>query len=285
MKAISPWQFAVFRIVFGVYLTVHFLQLMPHAAELFSRAGMLGDARLNFTFGLLPNPLEHWDSPGFAMAFVTGLAVLSLAFTLGFFRRFAAVALWFGWACLFNRNNLISNPSLPYVGMLLLLSALVPAGERLSLRRSKETWAFPSAVYWTMWTLLAIGYGFSGWMKLQSLSWLDGSALEHVLNNPLARPGLAHEAMLQFPVALRLLTWTTLALELLFVPMSFHRSGRLVAWSAMCLLHMGILFVVDFTDLSVGMLMVHLFTLDSAWMPLRRLATQPAPRLVNSFAQ
>ena len=272
MKAtITPQQFAVFRIVFGVYLTCHFVALVPYAAELFSRAGMLGDARLNFTYGLLPNPLEHWDSPAFATAFVAALAVLSTAFTVGFCRRFDAVALWFGWACLFNRNNLIINPSLAYVGMLLLLSVIVPAGEPFSATGAKkETWTFPAGTYWAAWTLLAVGYAFSGWTKLQSPSWLDGSALEHVLNNPLARPGFARDAMLRFPNALQLLTCATLALELLFLPLSFQRTLRLLAWSAMCSLHVGILLVVDFADLSIGMLMVHLFTFDAGWIRPRR---------------
>ena len=279
MTPITAQQFAIFRIVFGVYLTVHFLELLPYAAELFSRDGMLGDARLNFTSGILPNPLERWDSPLFTTAFVAGLAGFSVAFTLGFCRRFAAIALWFGWACLFNRNNLIINPSLPYVGMLLLLSVIVPLGEPFSLRKRHDDWVFPTGVYWTAWTLLAVGYAFSGWTKLLSPSWLDGSALAHVLNNPLARPGFARDTMLQFPNALQLLTWATLALELLFLPLSFHRTGRLVAWTAMCSLHIGILLLVDFADLTAGMLTVHLFTFDRRCvsarampLPIRELA-------------
>lgn len=279
--AISPLQFAVFRIVFGVYLTVHFLDLLPYAAELFSRGGMLSDARLNFTHGLLPNPLERWDSPAFATAFVAGLAALSFAFTVGFCRRFAAIALWVGWACLFNRNNLIINPSLPYVGMLLLLSVIVPSGEPLSVRPTEEEWRFPTGAYWAAWVLLALGYAFSGWTKLQSPSWVDGSALEHVLNNPLARPGFARDAMLRFPQALQLLTWATLAVELLFLPFSFQQTGRLVAWSALCSLHVGIVLLVDFADLSIGMWMVHLFTFDLAWIPMRRAPNQPAPVAVR----
>ena len=167
---------------------------------------------MNFTFGILPNPLERWDSASFAVVFVGGLIGLSVAFTLGVCRRSVALMLWFGWACLFNRNNLISNPSLPYVGMLLLLSIIVPAGEPFSLRRKGDPWVFPAGVSWAAWALLAVGYAFSGWTKLQSPSWIDGSALQHVLHNPLARPGLVRDGMLQFPTALQLLTWATLAL-------------------------------------------------------------------------
>ena len=110
---ISGKQFAIFRMVFGTYLAVHFAQLAPHAAELFSTEGMIPDAKLNFTHGILPNPLEHWDTPAFATGFVIALSVLSLAYAAGWWRRVCAVLLWFGWACLFNRNNLITNPSIP----------------------------------------------------------------------------------------------------------------------------------------------------------------------------
>lgn len=99
------------------------------AGELFSAEGMLPDARANFRFGILPNPLDHGCSPAAAWAFVATLAVLAFGLAAGVHRRTSALLLWYGWACLFNRNNLISNPGLPYLGLLLLLTVLVPAGE------------------------------------------------------------------------------------------------------------------------------------------------------------
>jgi hypothetical protein len=265
---ISGQQFAVFRIVFGIYLTVHFLQLAAYAPELFGSAGMLPDATLNFTHGILPNPLEHWGSASFVTGFVLALAVLSMAYTLGIGRRLCALLLWYGWACLFNRNNLISNPSIPYVGVLLLLTAIIPAGEPWSLGRRDRAWKFPSSAYWVAWILMAVGYSFSGWAKCSSPSWIDGSALWHVAQNPLARPGLVRDLLLHLPdLCLHCLTWTCLAAELLFLPLSLHLRARAVAWATLVLMHAGILLVVDFADLSIGMLMIHLFTFDSAWIP------------------
>lgn len=269
-------QFAAFRILLGTYLTVHFLQVVPCAAELFSAQGMLPDAKLNFTHGILSNPLEHWGTPAFATGFVMALALLSVAYGAGLWRRTCAVLLWFGWACLFNRNNLISNPSIPYIGLLLQLTALVPAGEPWSLGRRDPAWKFPSSAYWVAWILMATGYTFSGWAKCSSPSWLDGTAMWHVLQNPLARPGLARDLMLQLPEGvLHLLTWGCLAAELLFVPLSFHRFTRIIAWSSMALMHLGILLVVDFADLSVGMLMIHAFTFDPSWFRRGQRQTNP----------
>ena len=266
LTSISPRQFAIFRIVLGVYLAVHFAQLIPYGAELFSDHGVFADSDLNFTHGILPNPLEHWDSPVFVTAFIFSLLVLAIVFATGFFRRIAAILLWFGWACLFNRNNLINNPSIPYIGLLLLLSVIVPIGEAVNPKCASGSWTFPRLVYWTAWILMAAGYSFSGWMKLQSASWIDGSAVLHVLNNPLVRCGSVRDFLLTVPAPLlQLMTWGCLAAELLALPLSLWRPTRIITWCALAGMNLGILFVVNFTDLTVGMLMIHLFTWEPAW--------------------
>ena len=266
MNSISQRQFAIFRVLLGFYLAVHFAALVPYGAELFSNRGVLADARLNLTYGILPNILEHYDSPKFVIVFLVAMSILAVAFAFGLQRRFAALLLWYGWACLFNRDNLINNPSIPYVGLLLLLTLLVPTGEALT-HSSDQRWKFPKMVYWTAWILMAAGYSFSGWMKLRSPSWIDGSALYHVLNNPLARPGFARDFLLALPApCLRALTWTSLGAELLCLPLSVTRRGRSIAWSTLVAMNLGIVFTINFADLTMGMLLLHLFTYDPRWI-------------------
>lgn len=267
-KAISARQFGVFRALLGLYLLVHFVQLIPFGGELFSREGVLPRASLNLTHGLFPNPLATWDSPRAVTLVLVALSAAALLLAAGVARRPVALLLWFGWAALFHRNNLISNPAIPYVGLLLLLTLLVPAGERLRAfgRRDGERWRFPASVYWTAWILLAAGYTFSGLVKLGSPSWLDGSALVHVLENPLARPTALRELLLGLPrPVLAALTWGALGAEILAVPMSFHRITRMVSWASLVALQLGILSVVAFADLTAGMLLAHLFVLDPEW--------------------
>jgi predicted DCC family thiol-disulfide oxidoreductase YuxK len=271
-KQISPWQFTAFRILFGAYLFLHFAQLLPWANELFSSGGVLADTSLNPLHGLFPNPLGWISWAQFPATFVAGLMFVSLAFMAGLARRSAALILWFGWACLFNRNNLIANPGIPYVGLLLVLCALVPTGEPWSFRRrvSVVPWFMPAFIYRCPWLLLAAGYTYSGAWKLFSPSWFDGTALMHLMENPLARPGPVRDLLLQLPLPfLKMLTWLALAGEILFLPLCFARRGRLVAWLWMVAMHLGILLVVDFADLTFGMLVVHLFTFDPDWLPPR----------------
>ncbi len=263
----SPWQFTLFRIVFGSYLAVHFLHLAPWAGELFGKDGVLPDPTLNPTHGLFPNPLDLPLSDGMLTALVVFLAVVSLLLAAGRWRKPAAVVLWFGWTALFHRNNLIANPSLPYVGLLLVLTLLVPGGEPWSRGPRNADWAMPKWVFRTAWILMAAGYTFSGITKLPSESWTDGTAMKFLLDNPLARPGWMRDLMLSLPDGLlKLLTWGTLAAELLFLPLALWSRTRPWIWLTLVLMHLGIIAVVDFADLSLGMLMIHLFTFDPAWL-------------------
>jgi hypothetical protein len=61
------------------------------------------------------------------------------------------------------------------------------------------------------------------------------------------------------------MTWGALGLEILFLPMAIWRVTRPVAWSAMIGLHVGLMLVVASADLTVGMLLLHWFTLDPRW--------------------
>lgn len=275
MKTMSPWQFTFFRILFGSYLTVHFIQLIPWGGELFGAHGLMPDPSLNPAHGIFPNPLDLPLADGSITAILVVLAALSVLFTAGLWRKPIAILLWFGFTALFHRNNLISNPSIPYVGLLLILSTLVPTGEPWSRGTRRSDWAMPVWVFRTAWILMAAGYSFSGFTKLSSPSWVDGSAMQHLLENPLSRPGWIRDLMLALPDGfLSLLTWGTLAAELLFLPLALWSRSRPWIWLAMVIMHVCILGVVDFADLSLGMLMIHLFTFDPGWLPAKGRTTR-----------
>lgn len=267
----SGRQFAIFRIVFGIYLAWHFAALVPYAAELFSDTGLMGDRSLNPFAGGWPNPLFLPGSSRWVAGWLMVAAMAAGAFALGRLRRVMAVFLWFTWSCLHTANPLIANPSLGYVGMLLLLCAVVPPGEGGFAGRPQDPeWRMPAMVCVTAWVLLAAGYAFSGVLKLDSPSWVDGTALLHLLENPLARPGWVGQAMLAVPVWLmKWATWGVLALEVAFFPLACWSKSRPWAWGAMLAMHAGILLVVDFTDLSFGMMLAHWFTFQRSWLPAR----------------
>ena len=263
--------FGVFRIVFGAYLAWHFAALLPYASELFSPTGIFTEAHPSPFHAKWPNPLFFSKWPPLAGVMIGTGVLASVLLCIGRLRRSSALYLWFLSTCLFTANPLIANPSLGYTGLLLLLTALVPLGEAYVLKKDRDlNWKMPLMIPITAWVLLAAGYSFSGYMKLSSPSWIDGSALTHVLENPLARPNFLRDILLSLPEQImQLLTWSTLTLEIAFVPLVLFRKVRPWAWFAMIFMHLGIMTVIDFADLSLGMLMVHLFTYNPRWFPAR----------------
>jgi len=152
------YQFTIFRILFGSYLFCHFLALLPYGTELFSDQGLLGDGSLNFT-----PQVNFLTTPAAILSLLAGSLAASLSFAAGFLRRTAALFLWFSLTFLFLKNNLISNPSLPYVGLILVLTTLIPLGEPFSIAKRKSDWKLPPYIIPGATLLLALGYSFSGW--------------------------------------------------------------------------------------------------------------------------
>jgi hypothetical protein len=263
-------QFAAFRIVLGVYLAVHLVMLVPYGPELFGASGVVPDPSLQPTYPVFPNLLAVVDSPEATQAFLAALTALALALACGWRRPWVAVLLWYGWACLFNRNNFIGNPGLPSVGWLLLACAVVPPGEPYAWGApERPNWRMPVVLVWGAWGIMALGYTLSGVHKLGAPSWADGTAIHHLLGNPLARHTPLRIWLLASPPwATTAMSYSALALEVLFLPLAICRWTRPMAWGAMVLMHLGIVTLISFADLTAGVLMLHLFTFDAAWLRL-----------------
>jgi hypothetical protein len=258
-------DYAWFRAAFGAYLIVHFAMLFPWGPEVWSSAGAVPDATARPLLYLFPNLLALNDSP-LTVNLMLGTAIaLSALFAAGIRDRIAAIAIAYIWACLFGRNPLIANPSLPFVGWMLLAHACLPPLGR--------DWKMPEWIFGSAWAVMAAGYTYSGYTKLVSISWIDGTALARVLSNPLARPGFARDFLTTLPApALQSAAWGALAFETLFLPLAFFARLRPLIWAAMLGMHLSLMALIDFADLSFGMVMLHAFTFDPSWIRGRRQA-------------
>ena len=269
MKSYSPYQFSIFRIILGLYLCFRFVYLIPYAPEIWSNQGLFPDPALNLTYGIFPNILYVLDSPLEVRIFVGLMSFLSFCFLIGFQRPVISLLLWYGWVCLFDRNNLISNPGIPYIGWILLCCVVIPKGEPLSITKPKTAmrWEMPLLIFVGAWVLMSLGYTISGIDKYQAPSWRNGSAIFHLLENPLARDWWLRDFMVQLPESvLKINTWLVLALEIIFLPLALFKATRKWIWLGMICMHLGIMMIVDFTDLTLGMLMIHWFSFDSRWL-------------------
>lgn len=290
MTTYSPFQFAVFRISLGLYAVVIGLLLLPYSEELLSDRGMLENYARGFRMfsNFFPNVLEASPTPAASTAAVVTLIVAGAGLAAGTGRRLCALVVWYTLTCLLGRNSSLINPAMPFVGWLCLATLIVPLGEGLSLRaRAPLTeWRMPKELFRAAWILMAVAYTFSGLTKLASPAWVDGSALSYIIDMPFAREGGFAALFAHLPdFVLRFLTWFTLVGEIGFVVLCLARRGRLIAWLWMLAMHLMLLLIMDFAELTIGMALIHLFTFDARWLPpeaisrlnLSAAATTPRP--------
>ena len=268
---ISGAQYSIIRFIFGFYLLIHFVQLIPYGSELFSASGIFPHHQSPL-MGILPNPLAMWDTPTMVNGLLYFGAICALMLTIGLGERFAALASASILAWLFARNPLIANPSLPVVGWMLIMIAFIPKGVYGAWHAREQAfawqqWRFPIGFWFAAWIMLSVAYTYSGYTKFLSPSWVDGTAIEKVLNNPLARDHFLREWLLALPsMLLRWLTWAVMWIEFLFIPMALFRKTRILAWTILLLVQFGFLTFLNFADLTFPMLVIHALTFDRGWL-------------------
>jgi hypothetical protein len=265
------YHFAAFRIYLGLYLAIVFFLSLESSTTLWSREGFVPHASLNQTFGIFPNMLNYFDSPSQIRIFIFGLIAISLFFTFGLLRQLTAVLLWYGLTCLLNRNNLIINPSIHYNGWLLLACALIPSGEYWSLSRQNPDWQKPGIIAGGAWILFAVGYFLSGFDKLFSTSWVDGTALQKIIEGPFGN-NLGTASFQLLPVQLtHLLSWLIIVIEMICLPFSIFQRTRQWAWMIATILQLCFLMFLSLSTIAAGMLALHLFLFDPKWFDMGKL--------------
>jgi hypothetical protein len=235
-----------FRILFGLYLTWHFASLISWSQEIFGLNGLINDTSLNPTYGIFPNILNHIEP----ILFVSFLTCIAILFTLGIKHNICSLMLWYGWTSLLNRNVLITNPGIPYIGFLLLAFTLI---------KNKDNSKLNIRIQHMTWVLICLGYTLSGLHKLQAPSWFHGQALTHILTSPIARDNLLTQYLLANQILLEYGTKASLILEILSLPFGLFARTKYIIWTSLLLMNIGVLCMVNFTDLTLGVLMAHLF--------------------------
>ena len=253
------FKYRFFRMGLGIYLSLHFFDLIRYGKEIFSNQGNLSDRTLSPILYTIPNIFSVFDTPNFVLSVITFAFLASIAFAAGILDRWLAIIIWYITACLLGRNPLISNFSMPIIGWLLIAHAMIPG-------RKNFHWRMPKQIYLAAWVVMACTYTYSGFIKLASPTWSDGTVLFHVLENPIARAGFIREYLLTLsPNTLRYGTWACLGLEVLFAPLALFRWFRPFLWLGMVCVHVSLLILVSMADVSIAMLCFHWFTFNPSW--------------------
>lgn len=261
MKSYPPIQFVLFRFLLGIYSLYFFLSLLNYTPILLASDGLYPLS----TASPFPNILIYYSRPPGPKLILFFFGLSAVLFAFGIFRRFNALILWYGWACLQNRLPFLSIPSEGYIGWLFLACTIIPKGEPIFKNKRSPQWKMPKEIFYGAWIVVAVSYSASGINKLFSPSWTEGQALEITYSSAIALQNFFTNWMKGNPKLMMVGTYLTLGLETLFAPLSLLSKLRPLMWGGMLGVHVLALLTLAIPEVSLGMILTHLFIMDVRW--------------------
>ena len=196
---------------------------------------MLPDAALSPLAHAFPNMLAWADAPWLTVALLLLGALAGALLTVGRWPRVSALVSYYVWACAFVAIRSSSTQACP---------------TSASCRRPPSCSMDVELARRLLW--------------LASARRSTATAVSHApMHALLAAPTWVNAS----------LTFAVVTLELAFLPLSLVQKLRPLLWLAMLALHLGLLAPMRFPDLSLGMVVLHLFTFDSGWLRARATAS------------
>ena len=297
-RPVSTSTLGLFRIAYGLVLTLWTLSLMPDATSFFSEEGVLAQTS---TDGWRWSLLELYDSRLAVLVLMGVLLISAICVMIGYRTRLATVVTFLLLVSLRWRNIWVMNGGdslLRHMGFFL---ALAPAGAALSVDRWRSAperfWSHPTRAPWGLRLIqiqISAVYLFTVWLKAQGARWNAGTAVSESLRvDDLLRFELPWAVTDSLLVA-NLLTYGTMAVELALAVLLWNRLARPYVIVLGVVLHVFIELTMSLGFFSVVMILGYLafapeeaatrFTervrcrlLDARWPRLRALAATDAP--------
>jgi len=286
---------ALFRIVYGIQLFNWFWQLFPNLSAFFTDEGFMPRTLLVSMFpdrfSLITGMGTWWQV---ALFWAACLAV-AVMLTVGWHTRTACILAFVGVASFEWRNPLLLDGSDIVFRLIPFWLALTSCGDLYSvdaaIRKSRGeivTGRGPALPLRLLELQVGWIYLMTGLEKMAGTLWKNGTAtfyalqLEHTFGRSWAYP-LATNM-----IVVNLMSWGTLAVELLFLPLSMipWRVTRLLAVAAAAMLHGGILTMMNVGNFPVIMLSTLIIFLPADWVRtfVEDIESRVSPRLSPRLA-
>lgn len=262
----SKYQFALWRLVFGFYLTFYAVWLWPYATKIYSNEGMFPEPYLQMYF---PSPLYFSADPMMVHALMVLHVLGALSIWIGVYRHVGAILYLFSAASFLQWNGFTEDPALSFVHLAVALTLLLPATEPLQLRpsKSKEAWQMPYFVYLTALIALGVGYSISGIDKLRAVGWQIGDAMYYLYHLAIAYDVWWMDVLRSQPMWLiKIQTYVAVGAMLTALPLLLWRRTRIFSWAVLTGMFLFTLVAFNLWQVSIGMLLFHAFLIEPSWL-------------------
>jgi hypothetical protein len=269
------YTLGVVRMVFGAVVVVWALAMLPDLYRVFGADGVAPQySRLRFQWSVF----QIWPGDTALLVGWTALLVAALAMIAGWHSRLAAVVVFVLLQSFLRRGVYLFNAGDGILTIVALILALCSCGAALSLDQRRRTGSFWSAQTRSPWPIrllqvqMSLIYLVTVQAKLASKSWVDGSAVFFAWRTD-GRWALlpAPEWLAGNAIAVNLVTWGTLAIELALAILVWNRRCRFWVLLAGVVMHLTIM-----VSLNVAFFSVAMFVLYLAFVPWEIVRDLPA---------
>lgn len=252
--------FIWWRFLFGAYFIYYSVRMIPYLAEVYGDKGFVPDIKLNWTYGLFPNIFSVIPFENTALIVYIGIIIASSFLCFGYFPRVAALVIWYLETCLYNRDVLSGEPSLAYVGLLLVTLILIPYQPTLSFKKSEEKLEVPYFVFFLPVFIFCLTFTASAVDKLMSPSWIAGTALTDMLTMGITKDNMIANFLVMNPFVTSLFSYSALFVQLASLPFLFvghYKVAIIINLISFCV----IFFLLEINQVVFGMLFFFSFFL------------------------
>lgn len=250
----------VFRLVFGLHGLFFWMRIFGGYDSLFGASSIPKEiAVLRYQDPLLKwifNLADHTFIGAGVLGASSSLCILLWSYSrlMGKNCRLRLVRPMFFifWLCLalfFVRFPSVRSVHIDYMGWLSLLNVLI----------SEEDKWVRSDISWGAWIFFSVGYLYSGIRKAELDPWLGGYAVQHILRGPIGRFEFDRQPLEILTFLSPILSWSVVMLELVAPLMIWRRLSRVLLLTASATFHLGVLAFLRIPDLTVSILLFHLF--------------------------
>ncbi len=252
-QPVSARPLGVFRILIGVLTLAHLAMIAVDLDYWLTDQGILTGTEARELAGPLRfSPLQYVQDPVSVSVFVAATAGVAALFTLGWRTRLMSILLYGGMLSIHHRNIPTNCGPDNLLIIFLFCLMLSPCGAAYSLdarrlARRRGTVAEPIIIPWAQRLIqwqMALIYFNTAILKCHGSTWLDGTSLHYILNNPeVIRFPLT--GLSRFPVLLNMLSSSALILELSLPFLIWFRPTRGWVIAGGLAMHGGIMLMIN----------------------------------------
>lgn len=262
VETIQNSPLSVFRIVFSSYFVWMHATLLVSIPVLFGEAGIPKDYFLNYYKNSFLQSIYNLPDAFFITLMIINI-FLAVYYAFGRSKRIAMFGCWLCMGLIFIRIPISRSIHIPYLGHMMLLSLFIPDPKSKKQFNILDYDFMPKDVRITAWILFGGTYLASAFFKIMTVEWQQGKALFYVFQDIMPRQNFFKTFISGQPLILGVIGYIVLLIEGLGWLMMFNRKSRFIILTLSALFHCGILLSFRMGELSIGMLVFHVFLLSS----------------------